>query len=130
MVELQGNRPAGARRQRRRLLDDAFAEAAREVFAVPDQDAGRRRGLLPAVRPDGRAVLEGGLRAEAVPDERRGPTQFGVHLILVTDRKPGLDVKYEEIKDDVKDEFCDRLRDEVVAKVKPHAKIEITPAPK
>ena len=57
-------------------------------------------------------------------------TQFGVHLILVTDRKPGLDVEFEKIKDDVKDEFCDRLRDEVVARVKPHARIEITPAPK
>ena len=57
-------------------------------------------------------------------------TQFGVHLILVTDRKEGLPVKYEDIKDDVKDEFCDRLRDQVVAKVKPTAKIEILPAPK
>ncbi len=58
-------------------------------------------------------------------------TPFGVHLILVTDHKAGfVDVKYEDIKDDVKDEFCDRLRDQVVAKVKPTAKIEILPAPK
>ena len=57
-------------------------------------------------------------------------TQFGVHLILLTERKAGLDVKYEEIKDDVKDEFCDRLRERVVAKLKPQAKIEILAAPK
>ena len=30
-------------------------------------------------------------------------TQFGHHLILVTERKPGKAVKYEEIKEDVKE---------------------------
>jgi hypothetical protein len=34
------------------------------------------------------------------------------------------------VKDDVKDEFCDRLREQVVAKLKPRANIVITPAPK
>ena len=57
-------------------------------------------------------------------------TQFGVHLILLTDRKPGLDVKYADVKGDVKDEFCDQLRDQVVAKLKPRANIVIMPAPK
>ena len=42
-------------------------------------------------------------------------TQFGVHLILQTDRKPGLDVKFEDIKEDVRDEYCDRMKDQIIA---------------
>ena len=56
-------------------------------------------------------------------------TQFGYHLILVIDRKPGMEKKFEEIKGDVQDVFCDRLHDSLVATLKPKAKIEIMPAP-
>jgi len=56
-------------------------------------------------------------------------TEFGYHVILVTDRKPGKDVKFEEAKDVVRELYCDRLRDAIVAKYKPSAKILIAPPP-
>jgi len=55
-------------------------------------------------------------------------TQVGYHLILVTERRPGRDVKFEDAKSRVKEVYADRLREAVVAAMRPRAKIEITPA--
>jgi peptidyl-prolyl cis-trans isomerase C len=58
-------------------------------------------------------------------------TQFGYHLILATDRRPGKDTKYEDVKDEVKEVYADKLREAVCAQMRPRAKIVITPvAPK
>jgi peptidyl-prolyl cis-trans isomerase C len=56
-------------------------------------------------------------------------TQFGYHLILVTDRRPGREVKFEDkgVKEAVKEVYSDRLREAVVGAMRPRATIEITP---
>lgn len=56
-------------------------------------------------------------------------TEFGYHLILVTARKHGSPKKYEEVKEDVKLLYQMRLREAVIAQMKPKAQIEIKPAP-
>jgi peptidyl-prolyl cis-trans isomerase C len=56
-------------------------------------------------------------------------TDFGYHLILVTDRKAGTPKKFEEVKEDVKILYAMKLREAVLAQVKPKAKIEIHAAP-
>ena len=56
-------------------------------------------------------------------------TEYGCHLILVTARMPGKDVKFEEVKEDVRAVMADRFRDELIAELRKTAKIEIaTPA--
>jgi len=122
--------PLAREKERRTLLDDAFAAAAKEKSQCPSKDQGgdvdyfQRSGKM--VEPFAKAAFA--LKPFQMSDVVQ--TQFGVHLILQTERKPGLDVKFAEIKEDVKDEFCDRLREQVVAKLKPRATIVITPAPK
>ena len=56
-------------------------------------------------------------------------TEFGYHLILVTARKAGTPKKFEEVKEDVKLLYAMKLREAVLAQMKPKAKIEINPAP-
>ncbi|HEY3787213.1 MAG TPA: peptidylprolyl isomerase [Urbifossiella sp.] len=56
-------------------------------------------------------------------------TEFGYHLILVTARKAGTPKKYEEVKEDVKLLYAMKLREAVLAQMKPKSKIEILPAP-
>jgi peptidyl-prolyl cis-trans isomerase C len=125
-----GTDPLAREKERRTLLDDAFAAAAKEKSQCPskvqggDVDYFQRSGKM--VEPFSKAAFA--LKPFQMSDVVQ--TQFGVHLILLTERKPGLDVKFADVKDDVKDEFCDRLREQVVAKLKPGAKIVITPAPK
>ena len=54
-------------------------------------------------------------------------TQFGLHLILLLDSKPGKDVPFEQVKSDVKEVYCDRLRESLVSYLRQRGKITINP---
>ncbi len=53
-------------------------------------------------------------------------TEFGYHLILVTARKQGTPKKFEEVKGDVQMLYAMRLREAVIAKMKPKAQVTIS----
>jgi peptidyl-prolyl cis-trans isomerase C len=57
-------------------------------------------------------------------------TPFGCHLILVTDRRPGGETKFEDVREIVKDVYSEKLREYLVGQLKPNAQIVITPAAK
>jgi peptidyl-prolyl cis-trans isomerase C len=52
-------------------------------------------------------------------------TEFGYHLILVTARKQGTPKKFEEVKGDVQMLYAMRLREAVIAQMKPKAQVTI-----
>jgi parvulin-like peptidyl-prolyl isomerase len=54
-------------------------------------------------------------------------TQFGLHLLLLLDRKPGKEVKFDDVKDEVKEVYGEKLREAVVAQMRKSAKIETAP---
>ena len=54
-------------------------------------------------------------------------TEFGLHLILVTAKKQGTPRKFEEVKEEVRGLYAFRLREAVIASMKPKATIAITP---
>jgi peptidyl-prolyl cis-trans isomerase C len=116
-------------KERFKLIDEAFAAAAKEKSSCPSKKEGGDVNFFPRlgpmVEPFAKAAyaLKPGEMSDVVQ------TQFGYHLILVTDRKPGVEKKFEEVKGEVQDVFCDRLHDSLVATLKPKAKIEIMPAP-
>jgi peptidyl-prolyl cis-trans isomerase C len=56
-------------------------------------------------------------------------TEFGYHLILTTARKEGTPKKFEDVKEDVRTLYAMRLREAVIAQMKPKAQITINPAP-
>jgi peptidyl-prolyl cis-trans isomerase C len=56
-------------------------------------------------------------------------TEFGLHLILATDQKPGRDVQYEKLQEVVKEVYVDRMRDALLAQLRPSARIVVNPAP-
>jgi peptidyl-prolyl cis-trans isomerase C len=115
---------------RARLLDEAFANAAREKSACPSKAQGGDVGWFPRaggmVEPFAKAAFA--LKPYQISDVVQ--TQFGYHLILVTDRRPGKDTKFEDVKEEVKEVFADRLRESLAAQLRPRATIAITPAPK
>jgi peptidyl-prolyl cis-trans isomerase C len=130
LAKLPADASAEARaRERFKLIDEAFAAAAKEKSGCPSKKEGGDVNFFPRlgpmVEPFAKAAyaLKPGDMSDVVQ------TQFGYHLIFITDRKPGVEKKFEEVKGDVQDVFCDRLHDSLVATVKPKAKIEIMPAP-
>ena len=56
-------------------------------------------------------------------------TQFGLHIILVTDRKQGKELKFEDAKDEVKEYVGDQLRDQLLNKLRTNAKVVINQPP-
>jgi parvulin-like peptidyl-prolyl isomerase len=115
---------------RARLTDEAFADVAREKSACPSKKSGGDVGEFPRggsmVEPFAKAAFA--LKPYQMSEVVK--TQFGYHLILAGERRPGKEVKYEEVADFVKEVYADRLREAVLAQVKPKAKIVITPAAK
>ncbi len=120
-----------AREQARtKALDETFSTVAAKESMCPSKKQGGDLGLFPRagsmVEPFAKAAFT--LPPYKVSDVVT--TQFGHHLILVTERKPGKAVKYDEIKEDVKEAFGDRLRDALLAQLRPKAKVVVHAPPK
>jgi len=129
VAKLPDNADPLARDQARlQRLQDLFGEQAQKLSACPSKKEGGDLNWFPRagsmVEPFAEAAfaLKPGQMSEPVQ------TPFGYHLILVTGRKPGAATKFEDVKDEVREIFCQRLRESLVAQLRPKAQIVITPA--
>jgi peptidyl-prolyl cis-trans isomerase C len=107
--------------------DELFAAYAKEYSVCPSKKDGGDLNYFPRagamVEPFAKAAFE--LKPFAMSDVVA--TDFGYHLIMVTDRKPGQPKKFEDVKEDVRMLFAMRLREAVIAQMKPRSQITITP---
>lgn len=112
-------------KKRQSLIEEAFAAQAKAKSACPSKEKGGDvdwfQGVGYMVEPFSRAAFA------LKPFEISPPvkTPFGYHLILVTDRKPGRDVKFEEVKEMVKDHYCTGLHDSIIGAARQRSKIVI-----
>jgi peptidyl-prolyl cis-trans isomerase C len=118
----------GREAARTKLIDDAFTEYATKESACPSKAQGGSLGWFPyasMVEPFAKAAFA--LKPYQMSDVVT--TQFGHHLILVTDRKEGTEPKFEECKDDVKEVFYDQLREKLCNQLRANAKIVMATPP-
>jgi parvulin-like peptidyl-prolyl isomerase len=114
-------------RARTQAVEEAFIAIAKEKSTCPSKDRGgdlgwfQRVGFM--VEPFAAAAFA--LKPFEMSDVVKTP--YGYHLILTLDRKPGREVQFEQVKERVRDVFADRLRESMVAQLRPKAKIAITP---
>jgi peptidyl-prolyl cis-trans isomerase C len=112
---------------RTRRLEELFAASAKAASACPSAKDGGDLNFFPRVgamvEPFSKVAFE--LPRYAMSDVVE--TEFGLHLILVTDKKPGQPKTFEQVKEDVRGLYAFRLREAVVAQMKPKAQIAITP---
>jgi peptidyl-prolyl cis-trans isomerase C len=108
-------------------IETAFAETAEKNSDCPSKKSGGDLGWFPRL---GRMVenfaavaftLEAGQMSDVVE------TQFGFHLILVTEKMPGKEIKYAELKDDVREVYGERLKQVMAPQLRQRAQISITP---
>jgi peptidyl-prolyl cis-trans isomerase C len=125
-----GTDPLSREKAKIQILDSTFADLARKESACPSKEQGGDVNWFPRsgsmVEPFAKAAFA--LQEWSMSDVVA--TQFGYHLILVTGRRQGKETKFEEVKDVVKEVYCDRLRESLCDKLKPLARIEITPQAK
>jgi peptidyl-prolyl cis-trans isomerase C len=119
-----------AEKARLTLMSNAFSDIAKTKSECPTKlqggDVGwfQKAGFMVAPFSQAAFTLQPGQMSDIVK------SPFGLHLILVTDRRPGRDVKFEDVKEMVKEVYCDRLRENLAAKVRAQSKVVINPAPK
>lgn len=115
---------------RMKFLGDTFSAVASRESACPSKSAGGELGWFARagtmVEPFAKAAFA--LKPFQMSDAVA--TEFGFHLILVTDAKPGREVKYEDMQEVVKEVYADRIRETVISRLRPTARIAINPAPK
>ncbi len=110
---------------RMKALENAFAEKAAKESECPSKEEGgdlgwfRRAGAM--VEPFARAAFA--LKPYQMSDPVA--TEFGQHLILAIDHKPGKDIKYEDVRPVVQEVFYDRLRESLVNQLRPRARIQL-----
>jgi peptidyl-prolyl cis-trans isomerase C len=111
-----------------------FAQLAREYSEGPSASSGGELGFFTRdrmVKPFEDAAFS--MKVNEISDPVL--TQFGYHIIKVTDRKEGSTVPFEEVKDALTQDLTNRMISELIgrklAELKENAKIEIlfTPAP-
>lgn len=122
--------PLDREKKRIELLENAFSEIAKQKSACPSKADGGDVNFFPRagsfVEPFAKAAFA--LKVYEMSDVVQ--TDYGYHLILVTDRVGTHDVKFEDVKNAVLEVYGERLRQSMVMQAKQKSKIEIAPAPK
>jgi parvulin-like peptidyl-prolyl isomerase len=112
-----------------KAVEEAFSDFARKYSACSSKEQGGDVDWFPRgghmVESFAKAAFA--LKPHEMSDVVRSP--FGYHLILVTDRKAGTETKFEDVKAEVKEVYCARLRESICAKMRPSAKITINAPP-
>lgn len=102
-----------------------FAEAAKKNSMCPTASGGGdlglfvRKGMLPEPFAKAAFALPVGGLSDVVP------TELGLHLIKVTDRKKGEPSDFEKIKDNVRECYIDELRQTILAQERKSARIDM-----
>jgi peptidyl-prolyl cis-trans isomerase C len=108
-------------------VETAFGEVAAKESDCPSKRSGGDLGWFPRI---GRMVenfaatafvLEPGTMSDVVE------TQFGYHLMLVSEKMPGKEVKFADLKDEVREVYGERLKQVMVPQLRQRAQITITP---
>ena len=106
-------------------LDKAFAETASKKSSCPSKEDGGDLGYFPRAG----AMVEPFARAAFAlkPYQMSEPvaTEFGYHLILAVDSKPGKQITFEQAKPFVQEIYGERLREAILAHYKTKSKVEI-----
>ena len=106
--------------------EELFAAYAKEYSVCPSKKDGGDLSFFPRagamVEPFAKAAFA--LKPYEMTDVVA--TEFGYHLILVTARKQGTPKKFEDVKEDVQMLYAMRLREAVIAQMKPKAQVTIT----
>lgn len=119
--------PLARENERLKALEAMFARLAREHSTCPSKADGGDLNWFPRtgsmVEPFAAAAFA--LKPGQISDPVA--TQFGQHLILVVARRTGQVTKFEDVKEEVREAYVNRLREDLVSQLRKAAKISITP---
>lgn len=137
VIRLGANAPAGERAAAADKLQKLRAEIA--AGALDFAAAAKKHSVCPSARTGGDIGFI--TRKDAIVDEPFAAAAFamkvgevsdvvacddGLHLIRATERKPGTPTTFEKAREQVRDVYAEELRQNLIAKLRADAKIEVT----
>jgi parvulin-like peptidyl-prolyl isomerase len=125
MAKMPPNADNLAKQQKRaEVLEKEFGSLAKQKSSCPSKDQGGDVGWFPRagsmVEPFAKVAFA--MKPYELSDVVT--TQFGSHLILCVDHKAGKETKFEEAKEMVKEVYGARMREALLAQLRPAAKIQ------
>jgi peptidyl-prolyl cis-trans isomerase C len=112
------------------LLSETFGKVAKEKSECPSKSSGGSVGPFPRVGFMVKPFADAAFALQPFQMSDVVQTPFGYHLLLVIERKPGREVRFEDVKDVVKEVYYDRLHESLSAQLRQKANIVVHPAPK
>lgn len=103
----------------------SFAEAAKKYSQDPSGAVGGDLGYFPPRSNDNDPFIRTASRLKVGELSDVVHTEFGCHLILVTDRKPGKPTTFEQVRDTVLDMYVEEVKARVLLEERKKAKVEI-----
>lgn len=103
-----------------------FAEAAKEHSQCPSAPKGGDIGFVNRKWQVDEAYARAAFQLEIGHMSDVVTSEYGYHLITVTEKKPGKAVKYEDIQREVRECFETEVRQQLLANLRKKAKVAIT----
>ena len=112
---------------RGKRVEDLFAQFAKDNSTCPSKKDGGDLNFFPRVGQMVEPFADAAFKLNAFQLSDPVETEFGQHLILVTDRKPGTPKKFDIVKEDVRAVYAMHLRTAVVGQMRPKVPVTINP---
>ncbi|CAN5524916.1 peptidylprolyl isomerase [soil metagenome] len=107
--------------------EDFFGEYAKKYSTCPSKTGGGDLNFFPRVGAMVEPFAAAAFALNPYQMTEVIQTEFGYHLIMVTAKKAGTVKKFDEVKEDVRILYAIRMREAVLAQMKPKAQIVATP---
>ena len=111
-------------------LSETFGRYAKEKSECPSKASGGVVGPFPKVGFMVAAFSNAAFALQPYQMSDVVQTPFGYHLILCVEHKAGREVKFEDVKEVVKEVYFDRLHESLSTQLRAQAKIVVNPPPK
>jgi peptidyl-prolyl cis-trans isomerase C len=131
LAKLPANTDKLAREKERvKLLSETFGKYAKQKSECPSKENGGSVGPFPKAGFMVAAFSNAAFALQPYQMSDVVQTPFGYHLILCVERKAGKEVKFEEVKEVVKEVFFDRLHESLASQLRQKASVVVNPPPK
>jgi peptidyl-prolyl cis-trans isomerase C len=106
-------------------MEDAFSKAAETHSVCPTKSIGGDLGWFPRISRYDEKVVQTAFNLKPYEVSDIVPTDFGLHLIMMTGRRDGQPVQFEKAREFVRDYCESKLRVALVEQLRKDAKIHI-----
>lgn len=114
-----------AEKERRKVMEEVFARVAIDNSDCPSKTNGGELGWFPRLGKMVEPFAQAAFALQPFQISNPVETEFGYHLIMPTETKPGQNVTYDQVKFFVREVYAERMREAVLARMRPLCKVEI-----